>query len=737
MSQIGLDENLKQLINYINRNNYPEAEKKISELINIDDYNIPIFYNLVGVVNEKIHKLNLAEENFQKAIELDDKFYPAVFNLGMLKFNNNLYDQAIIFFNKTLEIEPNYYDASHMLAQSFVKLKNFDLAINTYQKTIKIDLNNKAAYINLANLFLALHLDIEAQSTLETAAKKITEDYQILNNLGLIYKKLNKIDEAINLFSRTLALKIDEVEPDVNLSLCYFEKQNYVKSLEFIEKALIKHNSSNEIFYYKSLILERIGKLDEALENIEKSILIKKDYFSSIQKKIEIYIKLLRHKESKILLENLDLNNETVKLDNIGLLIFFSNYIFNLDQKYYFKLIELHSSIQKKESEFILRKIKKELLIQKNILSKKIRIGFISADFNNHAVSFQLKNFFILLSKNSETEIFFYYNSGKKDEINLELRSYIKNWADIENSSVFQIVEKISNDNLDVLVDLSGFTEGNKLEIFPYKLCKNQITWAGYLNSVGVEGIDYMLADPFVVPKDPDFEGLYKEKILRFDNCWSTLSLLDEISNADVNNLPFFKNKILSFGSQNNYFKYNERVLEVWSDILKYTQNSQLLLSGNKIFLDKDFQEKVFKVFQKKNIDETRIILKGSSERHEALKNYNNFDICLDPFPYNGGTTNFEASYMCVPTITLVGKTFISRCGYSVNKNLNNDDWNCYSEEEYINKAINFASNPELILEAKKRIYKNVFVKKKFSSKNLVENFLKIVKKLNLNADIQ
>lgn len=92
---------------------------------------------------------------------------------------------------------------------------------------------------------------------------------------------------------------------------------------------------------------------------------------------------------------------------------------------------------------------------------------------------------------------------------------------------------------------------------------------------------------------------------------------------------------------------------------------------------------------------------------------------------------------MCVPTITLVGKTFISRCGYSVNKNLNNDDWNCFSEEEYINKAINFASNPELILEAKKRIYKNIFVKKKFSSQNLVENFLKIVKKLNLNADIR
>jgi predicted O-linked N-acetylglucosamine transferase (SPINDLY family) len=194
------------------------------------------------------------------------------------------------------------------------------------------------------------------------------------------------------------------------------------------------------------------------------------------------------------------------------------------------------------------------------------------------------------------------------------------------------------------------------------------------------------------------------------------------------NNIPFNESKILTFGSLNNYLKYNDRVLDAWSDILRYTENTRLLLFGNKIFLDKSFQERLYAIFKKKNINPARILLKGNLERNESLKVYDNIDICLDPFPYNGGTTNFESAYMCVPTITLVGNNFISRCGYSINKNLNNEEWNCFSEQEYINKAINFSLNPTFILEAKRKIYENIFVKKKLSSKNLVENFIRIVK---------
>lgn len=728
MNQIKLDDDYNQLITFINERNYLEAENKSLELIKKNTHNTPLFFNLFGLVNQKLKKIDLAYKSFEKALALDSKFCPALFNLGMIKFETNFYDQAIFYFNKTLEVDPNNYDCNLMLAESYAKLRQFDHAIRNYEQTIKIDFKNKDAYINLANLFQSLDLNLEAQNTLEKAIKIIGEEYKLLNNLGLIYKKKNKIEEAISIFKKILITRIDDPEPYVNLSLSYFEKEDYVKSLEFIDKAINKSNYLHELFYYKSLTLEKIGKLDESLENIEKSILIREDYFNSIQKKIEIYIKLLKHADSKILIENLDLNNESIKLDTIGILIFFSNYLYSFDQSFYLRLVELHNNILKKKNEYIYEKSKKEFCISKNKSKKKIKIGFISADFNNHAICYQLKNFFILLSQNLELELYFYYNSNKKDEINLELRKYIINWTDIESLSDYEVAKKILDNKLDLLIDLSGFTSGNRLGVFPYKICKHQITWAGYLNSVGVDGIDYILADPFVLPEESNFENLYKEKIIRFDNCWSTLSLFDDLPMNNPNNIPFNESKILTFGSLNNYLKYNDRVLDVWSDILRYTENTRLLLFGNKIFLDKSFQERFYAIFKKKNINLARILLKGNLERNESLKVYNNIDICLDPFPYNGGTTNFESAYMCVPTITLVGNNFISRCGYSINKNLNNEEWNCFSEQEYINKAINFSLNPTFILEAKRKIYENIFVKKKLSSKNLVENFIRIAK---------
>jgi tetratricopeptide (TPR) repeat protein len=310
MNQLKLDDDYNQLITFINERNYLEAENKSLELIKKNTHNTPLFFNLFGLVNQKLKKIDLAYKSFEKALALDSKFCPALFNLGMMKFETNFYEQAIFYFNKTLEVDPNNYDCNLMLAESYAKLRQFDHAIRNYEQTIKIDFKNKDAYINLANLFQSLDLNLEAQNTLEKAIKIIGEEYKLLNNLGLIYKKKNKIEEAISIFKKILITRIDDPEPYVNLSLSYFEKEDYVKSLEFIDKAITKSNYLHELFYYKSLTLEKIGKLDESLENIEKSILIREDYFNSIQKKIEIYIKLLKHADSKILIENLDFNNE-------------------------------------------------------------------------------------------------------------------------------------------------------------------------------------------------------------------------------------------------------------------------------------------------------------------------------------------------------------------------------------------------------------------------------------------
>lgn len=133
-----LDDDLNQLINFINKQNYLIAEEMSLELVKKKKYNNPLFFNLCGIINQNLQKFDLANESYKKALELDNKFCPALYNLGLLKFQVNHYRDAFFYFSKALEADPNNYDYNLMLAESLVKLKKFDKAIFNYEKTIKI-----------------------------------------------------------------------------------------------------------------------------------------------------------------------------------------------------------------------------------------------------------------------------------------------------------------------------------------------------------------------------------------------------------------------------------------------------------------------------------------------------------------------------------------------------------------------------------------------------------------------
>ena len=165
-------------------------------------------------------------------------------------------------------------------------------------------------------------------------------------------------------------------------------------------------------------------------------------------------------------------------------------------------------------------------------------------------------------------------------------------------------------------------------------------------------------------------------------NIWNAMSKLDDI---DVNELPFLKNKIFNFGCFNNFLKISDETIEVWGEILSKFTNSNLILK-NSVSVDKNYKKYFIKRFKNK-IDENRIILLNyEKDKNKHLQQYHNIDLCLDTFPYNGVTTTFESLWMGVPVITLKGKRFISRCGYSINKNANLNEFITQNKNEYFKK---------------------------------------------------
>jgi len=717
-----------EIISLVNNNNLDQAEEIIQKTLQQLNYKDHFFlFFLLGIINEKKKKIELSKNYFEKVIEINKNFILAYYNLGLIYFKEKSYSRANFFFKKGLEVDPNFYDCFFMMAKIKAEENKIFDSIELYKKCIELDPEKIDAYIDLSNKYIFQQEYIDAEIILKKALQKFHKSFEILNNLGLLYLKTSKLEDAKFFFTQAIISKPDEINPRLNMSVVYSEQQNYEKSLNVINETIDLDSQIPELYFFKSNILEKLSKLEESINCLDNILKLNVFFPKVFTRLIELNIKLLNQNQGKKLYENIDLKN--LEVEDLELLIFNSNYIYNFEHDKYLGLINESNIKRKKNCSQQLEIFNKQKSLNSN-LCNKTKIGFISADFKNHPISYQLKDFFFNLIERDDVEVFFYNNSKIEDETTKELKKKSKNWSDIYLFSDFNLAKKIFKDNIDILFDLSGFTNGNRLGVFPYRPAKIQISWVGYLNSLGIDGIDYLLADSNVIPELKEFESLYKEKIIRLDRCWTTLSLSKNSFEPNYQACPNLKNNFLTFGSMNNYKKYNEKTLDVWSDILRLSNNTRFYFSGNKMFLDNFLKSKILTVFEKKKIDKSRVIFEGYSERKISLNNYNKIDICLDPFPYTGGTTMLESTFMCVPTLTLAGNTFISRCGYSINKNLKLDEWISYTEDDYISKAVKFSAMPDFILKTKKIIYDAVYKSQIFSSKKLTENFVRLMKDL-------
>ena len=313
----------------------------------------------------------------------------------------------------------------------------------------------------------------------------------------------------------------------------------------------------------------------------------------------------------------------------------------------------------------------------------KCRIGFLSYDLRDHSVGYFLKDFIKKLNeKNLQTIAFNLFKSDKDDLFTLDLKNSFTEWYDVSEHTDKDLSDFIYSKKIYYLIDLAGYSTGNRLQVFKNKPVPVQISWLGYCNDTHIDEIDYIIADENVV-KERNYN--HNSKIIKMPKIWNSLSRLNDVKN---NELPFIKNKIFTFGCFNNFLKISDETIEIWAKILSKFSNSRLVLK-NSVSADKNYKKYLIKKFENK-IDENRIfILNYEKEKKKHLEHYLNIDLSLDTFPYNGVTTTFESLWMGVPVITLKGDRFISRCGYSINKNAGLKNFTAETKEDYISIALN------------------------------------------------
>ena len=355
--------------------------------------------------------------------------------------------------------------------------------------------------------------------------------------------------------------------------------------------------------------------------------------------------------------------------------------------------------------------------------NEKIRVGFLSADINgSHSINYFLKT--VLENYDKENfEIILFTNRLKDKKAAERITNLANKTIDVGKLDSLGAFNAIRKFNLDIMIDIMGYTSRNKIEFYKNRLAKKQVIWMGYCNTSGLENMDYIMTDPNLIYKNE--KNLYSEKVIYLPEIWNCHCGFD--FERKENPPPYINNKYFTFGSFNNPAKMTDNVLDCWSNILKKVKGSKLII---KCSSKKKKFDRIEKIFKKNGVLDSVTFYYRIDKLEDHLNLYKKIDVALDTFPYNGVTTSFEAIWMGVPVLTMAGYNFNSRCGESINKNLNMEQLIAKDEDDYVDKAVNLSNNYDGYVNLRKSIFTDAIESPLFNRNKFAENFFRSLKKI-------
>ena len=320
---------------------------------------------------------------------------------------------------------------------------------------------------------------------------------------------------------------------------------------------------------------------------------------------------------------------------------------------------------------------------------KKIRVGYLSADVRRHPVAYFLRPLLEFYDR-QRFQVFLYRANAEGDSVTEQLQG----WADctryIADMPDEEAARQIAADAIDILVDLSGHTKGNRLPVLAYKPAPVILSGIGYFNSLGMY-TDGFLSDVYCSPKET--HPAFTEKLLRLPHTHFCYSPFEEFP-AINKQMAWERNGYVTFGCFNNFSKVTDEMLLVWKEILCQCPDSHLLLK-HKLFDSEEGRQWTLHRLRKLCMPVERIDFRGFSA--DYLQEYNDIDVALDTYPYTGGLTNMEALLMGVPVVSIYGTSHGTRFGFSFFRNAGFEDLAADSKAGYVQLACGLADDRELL----------------------------------------
>ena len=639
----------------------------------------------------KENKLEAARSHAGRCLALRSDHAAALFLLGLIDRRTGNLPGALAHFAAAARADPAFPDPPLLAGMTFHQLGNPTAAIDALRHCLSLDPNQVQALTQLGRVFIETGQFGPAETPLRRAVALDPKSATARILLGDALRNLRRLDEAVTSYRDASTADPNSADAAGRLGASLAQLGRSTEAETSLRRAIALNPAQATARYNLAKILLDSRRLDEAAAEIQAALHTRPDY-PDARSLLGNLLGLAGRVPEAIAQQRL----AVAKKPDPGVA---SNLLLSLNYLGHFSRAEVFAAHQEWATRFAPPVEKPST----HAGPGRLRIGYVSPNFSSHSVAYFIEPV-LAAHDRSLLEIFCYADTARPDSVTRRLQSTVEHWRPITGQSTAQVVAKIKQDRIDVLIDLAGHTAENRLPVFAAAPAPVQATYLGYPNTTGLPTMDYRITDAVCDP--PADENFGTEKLLRIPGgMWAYKPPTDA---PPVGPPPVVRNGYVTFGSFNNLPKLTPVVLGRWGEILKRIPSARLVLKSLG-FAGTWGREYTLSHLTQTGIDPARItLLAWTPTTIEHLNLYDTIDVALDPFPYNGTTTTCETLWTGVPVVTLAGSTTAGRVGASLLGQLGMGDWVADDQEKYVDRAVAAASDVPKLISLRRGLRKTI-----------------------------
>ena len=670
--------------------NHQIAVDLISQAIEINR-NDESYYLNIGNALKSLKQLDAALVGYDKAISLKPDYAEAYSNRGVTLKGLKQFEAAVASYDMAIALKPNYFEAYANRGNALRELKQLDAAVASYDKAIALSPNLPEAYSNRGIALQELKQLEAALASYENAIALRPDYAEAYSNLGSLLTELKQLDAAVASYDKAIALSPNLPEAYSNRGIALQELKQLEAAVASYDTAIALKPDYAEAYSNLGNTLTDLMQLDAAIASYEKAITLKPDYEYLFG--IRLHTKMLLCDWQNFELNISDLSRKVQNGEKVS--PSFPTLALPLALSEQRKVTEIWCGDKYPYNPSLGP-------ILKSARQTRIRIGYFSADFHNHATSYLMAELFELHDKSKFELIAFSFGPDKHDEMRTRVSQALDQFIDVTAFSDKAVAQLSRDLGIDIAVDLKGLTKNSRLGIFSYKAAPIQVSYLGYPGTLGADYIDYFVADKTLIPKES--QGHYSEKIVYLPNSYQVND-----SHRAIATKQFTKQELglprdsFVFCCFNNNYKITPDVFDSWVRTLKAVEASVLWLFEDNQTAAMNLQKEA----KLRGLDPIRLIFAKHMDLPEHLARHKAADLFLDTFHCNAHTTASDALWAGLPVLTCMGESFASRVAASLLYAIELPELVTKTQVDYEALAIDLATNQVKLKGIKDKLESN------------------------------